>query len=119
MWFVRSDGEPLAFFDGIWRRWTSVRKLADGEARDDLFGFLTTEANREVGAIYPKAMPVYSDATRRTGCVDEDAGRRGAAITTAFTGWLACVDPPTTFGMTVKGGKQNVRNGIEGAEQRT
>lgn len=34
-----------------------MRKLVDGETMDDLFGFLTTEANREVGAIYPKAMP--------------------------------------------------------------
>ncbi|GFE97745.1 hypothetical protein DmGdi_28180 [Gluconobacter sp. Gdi] len=58
VWFARSDGEPLAFFAGIWCRWTSVRKLADGETTDDLFGFLTTEANREVGAIHPKAMPV-------------------------------------------------------------
>ncbi|GAA3683205.1 hypothetical protein GCM10022398_28530 [Acetobacter lovaniensis] len=35
-----------------------MRKLADGETTDDLFGFLTTGANREVGAIHPKAMPV-------------------------------------------------------------
>ncbi|MCW4592281.1 SOS response-associated peptidase [Gluconacetobacter entanii] len=58
VWFTRSAGEPLAFFAGIWCRWTSVRKLADGETTDDLFGFLTTTANREVGAIHPKAMPV-------------------------------------------------------------
>ncbi|MDT8870760.1 SOS response-associated peptidase [Komagataeibacter rhaeticus] len=58
VWFARNDGEPLAFFAGIWCRWTSVRKLADGETTDDLFGFLTTEANQEVGAIHPKAMPV-------------------------------------------------------------
>lgn len=58
VWFARSDGAPLAFFAGIWCRWTSVRKLADGETTDDLFGFLTTTANREVGAIHPKAMPV-------------------------------------------------------------
>ncbi|GAL98386.1 hypothetical protein ATR1_106c0001, partial [Acetobacter tropicalis] len=32
--------------------------MADGETTDDLFGFLTTEANQEVGAIHPKAMPV-------------------------------------------------------------
>jgi len=32
--------------------------VADGETTDDLFGFLTTDANREVGAIHPKAMPV-------------------------------------------------------------
>lgn len=58
VWFARNDGEPLAFFAGIWCRWTSVRKLADGETTDDLFGFLTTDANLEVGAIHPKAMPV-------------------------------------------------------------
>lgn len=58
MWFARNDGEPLAFFAGIWCRWTSVRKLADGETTDDLFGFLTTDANLEVGAVHPKAMPV-------------------------------------------------------------
>lgn len=58
VWFARSDDEPLAFFAGIWCQWTSVRKLADGETTDNLFGFLTTEANREVGAIHPKAMPV-------------------------------------------------------------
>ena len=58
VWFARSDGESLAFFAGIWCQWTSVRKLADGETTDDLFGFLTTTANREVGAIHPKAMPV-------------------------------------------------------------
>lgn len=58
VWFARSDGEPLAFFAGIWCRWTSVRKLADGETTDDLYGFLTTEANQEVGAVHPKAMPV-------------------------------------------------------------
>jgi putative SOS response-associated peptidase YedK len=57
-WFARNDGEPLAFFAGIWCRWTSVRKLADGETTGDLFGFLTTDANLEVGAIHPKAMPV-------------------------------------------------------------
>ncbi|CAP56833.1 SOS response-associated peptidase [Gluconacetobacter diazotrophicus] len=58
VWFARADGEELAFFAGIWCRWRSVRKLADGETEDDLFGFLTTEANREVGGVHPKAMPV-------------------------------------------------------------
>ncbi|AHI24925.1 hypothetical protein BGC31_00305 [Komagataeibacter xylinus] len=58
VWFARNEGEPLAFFAGIWCRWTSVRKLADGETTDDLFGFLTTDANLEVGAVHPKAMPV-------------------------------------------------------------
>ena len=38
--------------------WTSVRKLKDGETKDDLYAFLTTEPNAEVAAIHPKAMPV-------------------------------------------------------------
>ena len=39
-------------------RWTSVRKVKEGETTNDLFAFLTTEPNAEVGAIHPKAMPV-------------------------------------------------------------
>lgn len=57
VWFATADGAP-AFFAGIWTRWTSVRKLRDGETTDDLFGFLTTTPNAEVGAVHPKAMPV-------------------------------------------------------------
>lgn len=30
----------------------------EGETTNDLFAFLTTDANAEVGAIHPKAMPV-------------------------------------------------------------
>jgi len=57
VWFALPDHAP-AFFAGIWTRWTSVRKLKDGETTDDLYAFLTTEPNAEVGAIHPKAMPV-------------------------------------------------------------
>jgi putative SOS response-associated peptidase YedK len=35
-----------------------VRKLKEGETTNDIFAFLTSEANAEVGAIHPKAMPV-------------------------------------------------------------
>ncbi|MEO0419457.1 MAG: SOS response-associated peptidase family protein [Pseudomonadota bacterium] len=58
VWFALDETRPLAFFAGIWTRWTSVRKLKDGETTDDLFGFLTTNANKIVGAVHPKAMPV-------------------------------------------------------------
>ena len=37
---------------------TCVRKIKDGEVTCDLFGFLTTEANAEVGTYHSKAMPV-------------------------------------------------------------
>ena len=59
VWFGFDESRPLAFFAGIWvPKWTSVRKVKDGEVTVDLFGFLTTEPNAEVGAIHPKAMPV-------------------------------------------------------------
>ena len=32
-----------AFFAGIWTRWTSVRKVREGETTNDLFAFLTTD----------------------------------------------------------------------------
>ncbi len=57
-WFALPD-DRLAFFAGIWvPQWTSMRKLKDGETTDDLYAFLTTEPNVEVGAVHPKAMPV-------------------------------------------------------------
>ena len=58
VWFAFDDSRPLACFAGIWTNWTSVRKVKEGETANDLFGFLTTEPNVEVGAIHPKAMPV-------------------------------------------------------------
>ena len=58
VWFAFDETRPLAFFAGIWTRWTSVRKVKEGESTNDLFAFLTTDANKVVGAIHPKAMPV-------------------------------------------------------------
>jgi SOS response associated peptidase (SRAP) len=55
IWFAFDDTRPLA---GIWTNWTSVRKVKEGETTNDLYAFLTTEPNAEVGAIHPKAMPV-------------------------------------------------------------
>src|SRR5271169_298060 len=57
VWFAFDETRPLAFFAGIWTRWTSVRKVKEGETTNDLFAFLTTEPNKVVGAIHPKAMP--------------------------------------------------------------
>jgi len=58
IWFALGEDRPLAVFAGIWCNWTSVRKIREGEVTADLYGFLTTEPNAEVGAIHPKAMPV-------------------------------------------------------------
>ena len=51
---------PFAVFAGIWTTWRGKRgtKANPIEGEHQLFGFLTTDANAEVGAIYPKAMPV-------------------------------------------------------------
>jgi putative SOS response-associated peptidase YedK len=35
-----------------------VRKAEEGEVTADIFAFLTTEPNAEVGRVHPKAMPV-------------------------------------------------------------
>jgi putative SOS response-associated peptidase YedK len=58
IWFALDETRPLACFAGIWTRWTSVRKVKEGETTNDLFAFLTTEPNRLVGKYHPKAMPV-------------------------------------------------------------
>jgi putative SOS response-associated peptidase YedK len=58
IWFAFDETRPLACFAGIWTNWTSVRTVKEGETTNDVFGFLTTEPNAEVGVIHPKAMPV-------------------------------------------------------------
>jgi putative SOS response-associated peptidase YedK len=58
VWFALDEDRPLAVFAGIWTDWTSVRKVKEGETTNDLFGFLTTEPNRVVAEVHPKAMPV-------------------------------------------------------------
>jgi putative SOS response-associated peptidase YedK len=58
IWFALDETRPLAFFAGIWTRWTSVRKVKEGETTNDIFAFLTTEPNKLVGTYHPKAMPV-------------------------------------------------------------
>src|SRR5208282_3239767 len=58
VWFAFDESRPLAFLTGLWAGWTSVRKVKEGETTNDLFASLTTEANKMVGAIHPKAMPV-------------------------------------------------------------
>jgi putative SOS response-associated peptidase YedK len=59
-WFALSDERPLAVFAGIWTIWHGARgtKKNPVEGQHELFGFLTTDPNAEVGAIHPKAMPV-------------------------------------------------------------
>lgn len=58
-WFAFDESRPLAFFAGIWvPKWTSVRKVKEGETTNDLYAFLTCAPNAEVEVIHKKAMPV-------------------------------------------------------------
>lgn len=57
-WFAINEDRRLFFFAGIWTRWTSVRKLKEGEIEADLYAFLTTEPNAVVAPVHKKAMPV-------------------------------------------------------------
>lgn len=59
-WFAFAPSRPISFFAGVWvPQWKSVRKVKEGETTNDLYAFLTTEPNKEVGAVHPKAMPVF------------------------------------------------------------
>jgi putative SOS response-associated peptidase YedK len=58
LWFALDETRPLACFAGVWTNWTAVRKVKEGETTNEIFAFLTTEPNAEVGAIHPKAMLV-------------------------------------------------------------
>ena len=59
IWFAADESRPLLAFAGIFvEKWTSVRKVKEGETTNDLYGFLTCEPNAIVGPIHPKAMPV-------------------------------------------------------------
>ena len=59
VWFALTEERPLAFFVGVWTpQWKSVRNVKEGETTNDLYAFLTTEPNKEVAAIHPRAMPV-------------------------------------------------------------
>jgi len=59
-WFALDQDRPLAVFADIWTVWHGKRgtKANPVEGQHELFGFLTTDANAEVGAVHPKAMPV-------------------------------------------------------------
>jgi putative SOS response-associated peptidase YedK len=59
-WFSLNEDRPLAFFAGLWTTWHGKRgtKANPVEGEHQLFGFLTTDANAEVRAVHPKAMPV-------------------------------------------------------------
>jgi len=58
VWFAFDETRPTSCFAGLWTRWTSVRKVREGETTNNIFAFLTINPNAEVGTIHPNAMPV-------------------------------------------------------------
>ena len=58
VWFGLDDSRPLFAFAGVWRRWYGQRKASEEPGEHLVFSFLTTDANAEVGAVHPKAMPM-------------------------------------------------------------
>jgi putative SOS response-associated peptidase YedK len=82
VWFAFDETRPLAFFAGLWARWTSVRKVKEGETTNDLYGFLTTAPNAEVKAVHPKATPVTDDPDRGRRMADRAAQRGAGSATT-------------------------------------
>jgi putative SOS response-associated peptidase YedK len=57
VWFALDDSRLLAFFAGIWTRWTSVRKIKEGDTTNEIYAFLTIEPNAIVAPIHAKVMP--------------------------------------------------------------
>jgi putative SOS response-associated peptidase YedK len=99
VWFALDESRPLAFFAGLWTRWTSVRKLKEGEVTTDLFGFLTTEANAVVASIHPKAMPVILTSE------DEVEQWLSAPVEDAL--WLQRPLPDDTLTIVARGEKED------------
>ena len=71
--FTRTDRSPSSPASGRRR----VRKLKQGEVEADLFGFLTTEPNAEVGAVHPKATRLLT-FRKLARCRHDEAPRFGA-----------------------------------------
>ena len=87
IWFALDATRPLIFFAGIWTpRWTSVRKLKEGEVTVDLFGILATEPNKLVGTYHPPGNARDSHDARRNRYVDDGAGQGGAHAAKASAG---------------------------------
>lgn len=57
-WFGLDADAPVGFFAGLWTTWHGTRRKDEGPMDHSLFAFFTTNPNKEVGAIHPKAMPV-------------------------------------------------------------
>ena len=100
IWFALDETRPLAFFAGIWKSdHTCVRKSKEGEVTCDLFAFLTTEANAEVGTYHSKAMPVI--------LTEADEFETWLAAPWAEAYWLQRPLPDGMLRIVARGAKQD------------
>ena len=104
-WFALSEDRPLAFFAGIWvGGWKSVRKVKEGEVEADLFAFLTTEPNAEVGAHSSQGDAGRPHRTGGDRDLDDGPGDRCPCPPAAFAGWRAA-----DRGARAKDGRRRLR----------
>jgi putative SOS response-associated peptidase YedK len=59
IWFAFDETRPLAFFAGIWTRWTAVRKVREGETTKDIFAFLQPSQTRWSDPSTPRQCPLF------------------------------------------------------------
>jgi putative SOS response-associated peptidase YedK len=64
VWFSLDETRPLACFAGIWTRWTSVRKVKEGETTNDVFGFLILRTAGEINLWMTESWPEASKIQR-------------------------------------------------------
>ena len=84
IWFALGEDRPLFAFAGLWTPWKGVRgpKSAPVEGDHELFGFLTTEAERGRRARSPEGDAGHPDDAgggRPVALGRDDAGARAAA----------------------------------------
>jgi putative SOS response-associated peptidase YedK len=58
VWFAFGEDRPMSYFAGVWTHFSGVRKVKEGAVTCEVFGFLTTTPNADIGAVHKKAMPV-------------------------------------------------------------
>ncbi|QDB99528.1 SOS response-associated peptidase [Mesorhizobium sp. 8] len=95
-WFARPD-RSLFLFAGLWTPWHGVRKVKDGPADHELYGFLTWKPNAVVAPIHEKAMPVIltTEADMET-WMTAPWSEAKALQRTAPDDYLVVVDKPAT-----------------------
>ena len=77
VWFAFNETRPLAFFAGIWTRWTSVRKVKEGETTNDLFAFPDHRCQQGGRRHSPQGHACHPHEAGRVRHLDGRASRRG------------------------------------------